>query len=203
MMLKHTKEHELHSRMSITRSDMMCKEPLQLEITGLDSFYNRDSIVIAYKFKSAGDNSTFELVYDVLDVLSRRCLSRMSQKFLQSSVCLENLQNMVLYACIKEDASYHRLCQIAHSVRKHFSSLNVTFVDSRPFVPHLTIGKISIPSGELRDGRSFHPVSYEAFKNQYIGFHTISGIQLVSSSIPRDQTGYYGGETLIFSFGSR
>ncbi|GBM60925.1 hypothetical protein AVEN_192383-1 [Araneus ventricosus] len=75
--------------------------------------------------------------------------------------------------------------------------MEIKSADNRTFVPHITIGKINIPRGEQTSELSFKPEIYGSLKD-YFGYETISGIQLISYSLPRDQTGYYGGETLLF-----
>ncbi|GBL72263.1 hypothetical protein AVEN_115227-1 [Araneus ventricosus] len=104
----------------------------------------------------------------------------------------------VLYAKIKENESFERLCGLAKCVRKHFANFEISSTDQREFNPHLTIAKIDFSKKKHKVLKKIEPSLFETFVNEYVGCETVVGIQLLSMTSPKNEAGYYIGENLFF-----
>ncbi|GFT83434.1 a-kinase anchor protein 7 isoform gamma [Nephila pilipes] len=123
----------------------------------------------------------------------------MCEKPLKLEFCgLGHFKNRVLYAKIKKNESFSRLCDLAECVRKRFADVEIFSTDERKFNPHLTIAKLNFSNKNQRTLKKIAPSLYEIFIDDYIGIETIQGIQLLSMTSPKDSVGYYRGDNLIF-----
>ncbi|CAL1294757.1 unnamed protein product [Larinioides sclopetarius] len=148
---------------------------------------------------NVSDEDTHERALRALHNVYDECNEVMYQDPMQLEFSgLGNFGDRVLYAKIKRDQQYRRLCSLAESVKRHFAKVNIFSTDSRPFNPHLTIAKIDFSMKEQKGLEKINPNLYASLINKHIGFQTIDGIQLLSMRSPKDDAGYYTGDSLIF-----
>ncbi|XP_047498805.1 uncharacterized protein LOC125045534 [Penaeus chinensis] len=103
-----------------------------------------------------------------------------------------SFSDRVVYARLREDEHYLRLLRLAKEVRQIFSSANVCLPDEKPMHPHLTIAKMSKVHQKAGGfPRKINPAAYQLFKNIHLGCQSVSGLQLLSMTKPKDKERYY------------
>ncbi|PRD25925.1 UNVERIFIED_CONTAM: A-kinase anchor protein 7 isoform gamma [Trichonephila clavipes] len=145
------------------------------------------------------DEETHERAMKALQNVYMEQNDAMCKNPLKLEFCgLGHFNNRVLYAKIKEDESFKRFCDLAECVRKHFADVEIFSTDKRKFNPHLTIAKLNFSKWRQRALKKIEPSLYNIFIDDFIGIETIQGIQLLSMTVPKDDAGYYRGNSLIF-----
>ncbi|CAL1292003.1 unnamed protein product [Larinioides sclopetarius] len=148
---------------------------------------------------SITDTETHDRALKALRNVHEECNDDMCKNPLRLEFCgLGHFRNRVLYAKIKENESFERLCNLAECVRKHFADFEISSSDQREFNPHLTIAKIDFSKKKHKVLKKIEPSLYETFVNEYVGCETVVGIQLLSMTSPKNEAGYYIGENLVF-----
>ncbi|GBN71770.1 A-kinase anchor protein 7 isoforms delta and gamma [Araneus ventricosus] len=148
---------------------------------------------------NVSDRDTHERALKALHNVYDECNEVMCREPLQLEFSgLGNFRDRVLYAKIRRDQQYRRLCSLAECVERHFAKVNIFSTDPRPFDPHLTIAKINFNTREQKGLEKIDRNWYASLINKHIGFQTIAGIQLLCMTSPVDDAGYYTGDSLIF-----
>lgn len=125
------------------------------------------------------------------------CWDRLKEDFEKGPIQMTfsgigSFSDRVVYARMREDEHYFRLIKLAKEVRQIFSRASVCLPDEKPMQPHLTIAKMSKVHQKAGDfPRKINPAAYQPFKNIHLGCQSVSGLQLLSMTRPKDKERYY------------